>query len=870
VTDRPRWRATYRLQLGADLGFARAAELAPYLAALGVSHVYLSPILAATPGSTHGYDVVDPRVVNPELGGEEAFVAMCAAFDAHGLGVLLDIVPNHMSIASANNEWWNDILENGPASPYADYFDVDWNTGGPAQDKVLMPILGDQYGIVLESGDIRLARRGARFFVRVYEREMPAAPRSVAEILRPAAERAGSDELAFLADAFAELPSPSVVEPEARLRRARNKRVLETMLARVLEVPALASAVDDALREIASDHKLLDAFLDRQNYRLAHWKTSRHDLGYRRFFDVNELVALRTEHLPALVDTHRTVLRLLRSGAIDGLRVDHVDGLRDPRRYLEWLRSEAGDTYVVVEKILAKNEPVPADWPIEGTTGYEVMAALNGLFVDRAGAAEIDAIYREATGNTKTFAETAREAKEEILATSLASDLLRLVVLLRRIVEMHRRYRDYGDAELSTAIAAVLVELPVYRTYVRPGRPTRPEDESLVRGAVARARARLTGLEPVADLIGALLLGTMGGEAEETFVARFQQLSGPLAAKGIEDTALYRYSRLLSLNDVGLDPDDAFTAMGEFHRFCGEVGRRFPRTLAAASTHDTKRSEDVRIRLSLLSFHPERWREIVRACEAVATRGDFGIVDPETRYYLYQTLLGAWPIEVERVGAHMEKAAREAKRRTSWARNDPAFERALGQLVHALHGDRDLAGLLDLVVASLEPEETKLMLAHTLLRLTAVGVPDVYRGTELVQRSLTDPDNRLPVDFARRARLLEEVAEISGEQALARGAGEAKLWLVKRTLAVREREAGAFEGGYEPLSIDDRIVAFIRGGRVMTIAPRTPHEHEATLVLPPGRWRDAFSDSAIDGDSIAIRELLARFPVALLVKEGTA
>lgn len=868
MPDRPRWRATYRLQLGADLGFARAAELAPYFAALGVSHVYLSPILQATRGSTHGYDVVDPRVVSAELGGEEALHAMCAALDAHGLGVLLDIVPNHMSIGSADNEWWNDILENGPASPYADYFDVDWNQGGAAQDKVLMPILGDQYGIVLEQGEIRLVRHGARFFVRVYDRELPAAPRSTAEILRLAAERARSEELAFLADAFAELPSPSVAEPEARLRRARDQRVLRTVLGRVLEDVQRASTVDDALREIERDRERLDAFLDRQNYRLAHWKTSRHDLGYRRFFDVNELVAVRTEHRPALVDTHRTILRLVRSGAIDGLRVDHVDGLRDPQRYLEWLRAEAGDTCIVVEKILAKNERVAADWPIEGTTGYELLGALNGLFVDGAGAAEIDAIYREATGNTRSFAEIAREAKEEILGTSLASDLLRLVVLLRQIVEAHRRYRDYADAELSTAIAAILVELPIYRTYVRPGEAIRPEDEAAIRGAVTRARTRLADFEPLADLVEGLLLGTIRGAAEDAFVARFQQLSGPLAAKGVEDTALYRHSRLLSLNDVGLDPDDAVTAIGEFHRFCAEVGRRFPRTLAATSTHDSKRSEDVRVRLSLISFHPERWREVIRACEAVAARGDFAIVDAETRYYLYQTMLGAWPIEVDRVSAHMEKAAREAKRGTSWARTDHGFERALGELVRALHVDRDLRRLLDRVVTSLEPEETKLVLAHTLVHLTALGVPDIYQGNELVERSLTDPDNRRPVDFERRASLVREVRELTAEQVLTRGASEAKLWLVMKALGVRAREAAAFEGSYEPLSVDDRIVAFVRGGRVVALAPRTPHEHDAKLELPRGRWRDALTDVTVAGE-LAVRDLLSRFPVALLVREGT-
>jgi (1->4)-alpha-D-glucan 1-alpha-D-glucosylmutase len=865
--SQPRWCATYRLQLGGELGFARAAELAPYLAALGVSHVYLSPILRAERGSTHGYDVVDHGAVNGELGGEEGFVAMCGALERHGLAVLLDIVPNHMSISSADNLWWNDILENGQASRYADYFDVDWAAGAATPEKVLMPILGDHYGVVLEAGDIRLARTGARFFVRVYERELPAAPRSIAEILGPAATLAGCDELAFLADAFAALPSPSTADADARTRRARDQRVLQTMLARLLDEGSAASAIDETLRAIEADTHRLDAFLDRQNYRLAHWKTSRHDLGYRRFFDVNELVALRMEHRQAFADTHRTIIRLVKEGLVAGLRIDHVDGLRDPERYLDWLRAEVGDAYVVVEKILARDERIPGEWPVEGTTGYDFLSVLNGLFVDRAGAGEIDAIYREHTRNPKSFHETALAAKEEVLASSLASDLLRLVVLLRQVCELHRRYRDYGDPELASAITAMLIELPVYRTYLRPPRPVRSEDAAIVRGAAERARARVAGLEPLVDLVEKLLLGELPGTLEETFVCRFQQLSGPLAAKGIEDTALFRYSRLLSLNEVGVDPDRIGTTLDEFHRFCADVGRRTPRTLVATSTHDTKRSEDVRLRISLLSFHAERWREVVRACEAVAQRGGHtAAVDPETRWYLYQTLAGAWPIEHDRLCAHLEKATREAKRGTSWTRPGEEFERAVKALAQDLGRDSDLKGLLDLTIESLARDHMRLVLSNTLLHLTAVGVPDLYQGTEVVDDSLTDPDNRRPVDFAMRAALANEVAAMPAEDALARGASAAKLWLVMRTLELRRREPDAFEGSYEPVFGDDRVVAFARGGRVVVVAPRTPHAPSGTIALPSGRWRDVLVGGIAHGE-VRIAELLARFPVALLLRE---
>jgi (1->4)-alpha-D-glucan 1-alpha-D-glucosylmutase len=893
--------ATYRVQLRAEFDFDAAAGIAEYLSDLGVSHLYCSPYLQAAPGSTHGYDVVDPTRVNEELGGEAGHERLCQALAGHGLGQLLDIVPNHMAIAGRDNRWWWDVLENGPASRYAGYFDIDWE---PREERlrnlVLLPILGDHYGRVLEAGEIRLSRHGGRFEVSYQEHRMPVAPRSLDEMLRAAAAFCASPDLAFLADSFGSLPEATATDRDSAARRHRDKEVLAELLARLTcERREAAAAVDRQVAEINGDPDLLDALLARQNYRLAYWRLAGRELDYRRFFDVPTLVGLRVEEERVFADAHARVLEWVNRGLLDGLRVDHPDGLYDPAQYCRRLRAAAPDAWLVVEKVLQAGERLPADWPVEGTTGYDFLNLAGGLFVDPAGEGPLSGLYAALTGGSLDWPETARARKLQVLGELLAADVNRLGELLLAVCEQRRRHRDYSRHELRQALREVAADLAVYRTYVRAegaeSGSVGAEDRVLIEAAVAAAKRHRPDLAAdLFDFLAGVLLLRVRGSAAAELAMRFQQLTAPAMAKGVEDTAFYVFNRFVALNEVGGDPGRFGVSPEELHRRCQETAERWPRTLLATSTHDTKRGEDVRARLCLLSEMPERWAEAVRrwfAHNARHRRG--GVPDANTEYLLYQTLVGAWPLDAERAAAYMEKAAREAKAFTSWTRPDAAWESGLRGFVAALAADEEFQRDLAELVAPLVGPGRVNSLAQTLLKLTAPGVPDLYQGSELWCSSLVDPDNRRPVDYALRRRLLARLVGASPEEVLAgMEEGLPKLWVVKQALALRRRRPHCFGPGasFRPLPVRGaraaHAVAYCRAGAVAVVVPRlvlglAADWGDAEIELDgepagtvnatgpaapggPGQWSNELTGERFAAASCRLADLLARFPVALL------
>lgn len=883
-------RATYRLQLRPGFGFDQAAALASYLEALGVSHAYLSPILQAAPGSTHGYDVVDHGRVNEELGGPAAHARMCAAFGASGLGQVIDIVPNHMSVATHLNRWWWDVLENGPVSRYAGYFDVDWAGGEERmRDKVLLPILGDRYGRLLDSGAVNVHREGGEFTVHVYDKLVPLALHSLAEPLGRAATRGGSDALGFLVDAIGGLPLKHLTDGESMQRRHRDKAVISAMLARLFEEqPEVTRVVDEIVAEINADPEKLDALLEQQNYRLAFWRAARHDLDYRRFFDINTLAGLRMGEERVFKDTHALVISWVQEGVIDGLRVDHPDGLRDPEGYLRRLRQAAPRAYIVVEKILAHDEPLPETWPIDGTTGYEFANRVTGLFVDPEGEPPFTETWVAFVGDAapRDLETLVRRKKRLVLRELFASDLGRLVNVLVQVCDRHRRYRDYTRVEMREALEELLACLPVYRTYVRSGEPASERDVATVHRAVEAAREERPSLDPdLLSFIRNILCGWIQGDLEQDLVLRLQQLSGAVMAKGYEDTALYCHHRFVGLNEVGGDPGRFGETPAEFHAWCQRIQTRWPATMLATSTHDTKRSEDVRARLAVLSEVPARWDAAVRRWSELARRHRQGRwPDRGMEYLLWQTLVGAWPIDAERLAAYAEKAAREAKVYTSWTTPDAEYEAALRAFAQGIASDPEVVAQVEAFVAPLRVPAWCTSLSVTAIKLTAPGVPDIYQGNEVWDLSLTDPDNRRPIDFERLARLAREVAGSSVDEVMARlEEGAPKLWLTQRALGLRRRHPAWFNGGgaYAPVEATGaragRVVAFTRAGSVLTVAPRLHVAiardgwGDTALPLPPGPWRDVLTGERHEGGgAVRLEALLARFPVALLSREEGA
>jgi (1->4)-alpha-D-glucan 1-alpha-D-glucosylmutase len=880
-------RATYRVQLRKEFGFNAASGIADYLAELGVSHLYCSPYLQAATGSAHGYDVVDHSRVNAELGGAEAHEAMCATLGSSGLGQVLDIVPNHMAISSRENAWWWDILENGQASRYASYFDVEWDPPeARLRNTVLLPVLGDRYGRVLEAGDLRLVRTGSRFEFSYFDHVFPVRPRSLVGLLERAAERSGSAELGFIADALEGLPRTTAADRPSIMRRHRDKEVLLGHLERLtLDNPLVARTIDSVVAELNHDHDALDALLLDQNYRLAFWRTAQRDLGYRRFFDVNSLIGLRTELEEVFQGTHHLVLDWIRRGVIDGLRIDHPDGLRDPEQYLARLRQAAPDGWLVVEKILERDERLRESWPVDGTTGYEYLNRVGRLFVDPDGEQPLTELYERFTGEPTDVGEIIRQSKLLVLREILGSDLGRLTAILVDICEQHRVYRDYTRAELYDTLRELIINLPVYRTYVRAeANEVQEDDVRYVTEAADRAVAARPELDP--DLLYFLrdvLLLRHPGDLEHELAMRVQQLSGAVMAKGVEDTAFYVYNRLLSLNEVGGDLGQFSVSVEDYHRACLKTQERWPATMLTTSTHDTKRGEDVRARISVLAQIPDQWSEAVHRWSAMNERHRQGDVpDRNMEYMIYQTLVGAWPIDADRLTEYLEKAAREAKRQTSWTAPNPEYETGLLEFATRILDDSEFIDDLTRFLGTVLKPAWITSLAQTLLKLTAPGIPDIYQGTELWDLSLVDPDNRRPVDYEIRRRLLAELKCAAPEHIWSQAdSGLPKLWVIRQALAVRRDHPESFgpRGLYEPLyargARSGHVIAARRGDDVVVVVPRLTVRlggdwADTSLELPGGGWRNVLTGDEVDGGNVRVGDLLRRFPVALLERPADA
>jgi (1->4)-alpha-D-glucan 1-alpha-D-glucosylmutase len=869
--------ATYRIQLTPEFGFEQLRSRLPYLARLGISHVYLSPCLEAVSGSAHGYDVTDPSRVREELGGELGCVALFDACRELGLGVVMDIVPNHMA-ASASNPWWRDLLRWGAASPYAAYFDVDW---ARHDGRVLLPILGTTRRDALTQGELRLSLDSEGPVLWVDDEALPVAARSLPLIFAglgvedpSLGERLGRLEAAAAAGAA----------------RAEIEDAERALLAR-LEAPELRARARATLDAVNSVPERLQEVLEAQFYRLRFWRAGLEELNYRRFFDISTLAAVRVEDRAVFDAVHVQLRRWLASGALAGVRVDHPDGLKDPEQYLERLRSLVGPRWLLVEKILQPGEELPRSWPVDGTTGYDFASIATRLFIAPEAEAALTVTYcRLAELPGYDYAHSVAAAKGRALRELFGAEVAALTARALPVCESARGASGAGDVQ--QALLALLTGLPVYRTYLRAGRPASESDRGALEAACRHALGESPELGPLVNRLVDALIGTRVNPRHDELASAFQQLSGPAMAKGLEDTTFYDDARLLALNEVGNDPALFGASVDEFHAHARHIQQHWPRTLSTVSTHDTKRSADARLRIALLSEVPGEWA--VR-CDAWMRRARSlpggASVDPRTLYFLLQTLVGVFPISLDRLQAYLLKAVREAKAWTSWLSPDLPREARFAEFVAALLADDQFLSELSSFVARLEPAFVRHALALTLLELTAPGVPDIYQGTELWDYSLADPDNRRRVDFDARERLLDaidgspsagEFATALGGEALASeprppgaGSGAEKLWLIQRALWLRRLRPECFDarGTYTSLAVvgeeRQRVIGFQRGTGVVVVAPRltlsmTSGWGGTRVVLPEGRFVDVLTGERAVGGRLA--DLVARFPVALLVQ----
>lgn len=915
--------STYRLQLGPDLDFAAVTALLPHLARLGVGALYLSPCFAPRSGSTHGYDVVDPTRLNPALGDEAAFERLARAAGDHGMGLVLDIVPNHQA-ACGENPWWRDLLRHGAASPHAAAFDVDWRPPWPgADDRLLLPILGTRYAEALGDGLLTVALSEDDFELRYYDHRAPLDPATCASLVADgldvlASERGGGDPrvqgLGAVATALAALPARA---PEAT-ERAERARAAMTRLADLRAGSAVVRAHLDAnLARLhtndAAGRARLDRLLSAQAWRLAYWKTAVREINYRRFFNINDLAGVRVEDAAVRDATHALVLRLWDAGLVSGLRVDHVDGLHDPQAYLEWLAARTdGRAWITVEKILAPDEDLPP-WPVAGTTGYDFLNVLNGLLVDPAGLDPLDSVYGAFIGREPDFAALVRARQRDVIDWLFRSEARRLERDLTLLARRDLPGRDVAASELGRALIGVTAELTVYRTYVRdePTDDERAALEALVEAAKARDPSSDTAAYDYLQRVLCLDVPPALRDEARAFVHRWQQFTPPVRAKGLEDTSLYVYNRLVSLNDVGAEPGDGDFSLADFHRFNAHRAARHPHAMNASTTHDTKRSEDVRARIAVLSELPEVWRATLARWHAANARFQVDDVPhPNEEVLLYQTLLGAWPLDEstlpafrgERLRTYLVKSAREAKEFTSWRAPDEAREQALVDFAARILDEQENAAFLD----DFRGLQTRVAffgmlngLSQQLLKLAAPGVPDVYQGSERWSLSLVDPDNRRPVDHARCAEMLkvlvdaEATADTAGALRERWPDGALKLYVTWRALTHRRAQPRLYaEGRYVPLYADAKrrhVCAFARvhGPRwVIAVAPRltTRLTEAGAWPLGQGVWSDAalalpddapsaFTDVLtgepvpVSAGRLRLADALATLPVALL--EGT-
>jgi (1->4)-alpha-D-glucan 1-alpha-D-glucosylmutase len=963
-------RATYRVQLTSAFTLRDASALVPYLAELGVSHIYCSPYLEARPGSTHGYDVVDHNSINPEIGTRADLGHFVATLRAHSMGHVLDLVPNHVGIMGAENARWMDVLENGEAARNAGFFDIDWeSTDAAVTGEVLVPVLGDHYGEVLERGELglRFEPASGSFAVFYHEHRFPIDPRDYASILQRALANSGTGmteleraELQSLVAAFGHLPDRREHTAASIEERDRDKEIHKRRLAALaVASPALGEAIAATVHDIngtqgdPASFDVLHQLLESQAYRLAYWRVAADEINYRRFFEVNDLAALRMENEAVFEATHRLVLELIAEGSVDGLRIDHPDGLYDPAQYFRRLQSAAGriargtgraldaagrrrrPIYLVVEKITAGFERLPRDWPVHGTTGYRFTNVVNGVLIEPSAKWRFDRTYRAFIGAPASWPDVAYESKRFIVNTSLAAELNVLASALTRIARAARRTRDITRNSLRQALIEIIACFPVYRTYVAA--TVSPQDRHYIEWALTQARKRGPAIDAaVYDFVRSVLLGEGTaampaiGPAARAFTMKFQQLTAPVMAKGVEDTACYRFNRLSSLNEVGGEPDAFGVSVRAFHADARRRAQHWPHELNATSTHDTKRSEDVRARIDAITeLLPGEWRRTLGRWSRMNRMRKHEVdgepaPSPNDEYLLYQTLIGSLPLETDdaapfdefvlRVEKYMIKAAREAKLRTSWASVNTGYEEALVQFVRDILDPRSGNLFLpDLLAMTRHLTHFGLLnsLSQTLLKLTAPGVPDTYQGCEIWDFSLVDPDNRRPIDYERRRRMLGEIQSWAddpalrapGIQALLDGLtdGKAKLYVTWRSLTLRRTHEPLFtHGAYRALKVTgDRaghLVAFARhhGDELsVTLAPRLysrllggrrefplgsgvwgDTRVELPRELPRGMLIGVFDGVQVparepDGaPALAASEVLASFPVALLATTG--
>ena len=937
-------RCTYRLQFNRQFTFAQARELVGYLDALGVSDAYASPLFQASPNSPHGYDITDHNKLSSAMGSPEEFDAWVAELHAHQMGQLLDFVPNHMGIEEPLNQWWMDVLENGPSSVYAGYFDIDWHPiKTDLHDKVLLPILGDQYGRVLERGELKVHFEAGAFYLTYYDHQFPIAPGTYRYVLDVALEKLANykdedfyAELQSIRYALEYLPRRTETDPEKIAARSREKEIIKRRLERrCQEAPQVEQAVAAAVEEIngkAGDPRSfdkLDELLNAQAYRLAFWRVAAEEINYRRFFDINDLAAIRQEVPDVFETTHRLLLELVGKGAVTGIRIDHPDGLHLPRPYFEKLQQRCADTlttrpddgravYMAVEKILTGDETLRKDWRVHGTTGYEFGTQVIQLLVDQSAESAITNTFRRFVGHSMHYGHLVYAKKRLVMRLALANDINVLGNMVDRLSEQNRWFRDFTLQALVLAVRETIACFPVYRTYVEPDRPVGQEDRSVIERAIAAAKRRNPGIEEsVFNFLRDLLLLRFPenlddqAQAEHAhFVLKFQQYTGPIMAKGVEDTAFYIFNRLAALNEVGGEPQEFGSGIAAFHRKNEERQRNWPDSMLNTSTHDTKRSEDVRARMVAISEFAEGWRRSLPRWRAANHKWKKRVDEAEApdrneEYLLYQTLLGTWPIDqsgnalscvpieyVERIQKYMNKALNEAKMNTSWVQpNEPwlaATREFVGKILAANPKNKFLPVFLPMAneIAGIGAINS---LSQTLLKLTSPGVPDIYQGNEIWDFSLVDPDNRRPVDYRLRREMLETLEKVKPEELLARWAdGRIKLFLTQRVLQLRRNHPEIFaQGSYLPVettgTFRESVVSFGRQlGQhwLLVIAPRLTARigfppvgdkwQDTTLQLPDGirgqQYRDVFTSREVrfqDG-RLMLKDALASLPFAVI------
>ena len=893
--------STYRLQFNRQFTFADAKALVPYLHELGISDCYASPYFQARAESQHGYDITDHNKLNAAIGSRAEYDAWIAELHARGMGQILDFVPNHMGIGEPLNQWWMDVLENGPGSLYAPYFDIDWHPlKSDLEEKVLLPILGDQYGRVLERGELKVGFDAGSFFLRYFEHELPIAPGTYRHILNIALEKLAPDkeedfyaEVQSILTALEYLPRRNETDPARTAERTREKEIIKKRLARRCEeAPQVQEAIHAALAQINGQpgaprsFDALDELLADQAYRVSFWRVAAEEINYRRFFDINDLAAIRME-LPQVFDaTHKLLLELVGARAVTGLRIDHPDGLYRPKDYFAKLQERCAQAlgvslpldgralYLVVEKILSGRETLPRDWPVHGTTGYEFGRRVTSLLVDRAQEDAFSKIYRRFIGHTIHFGHLVYAKKRLVMRLSLANDVNVLGSMLDRLSETNRWFRDFTLDALERAVIETIACFPVYRTYVTPDAPVSEADSAVIERAIAEAKRRNPAIEEsVFNFLRDILLfrfpENLDDEARAAhahFVLKFQQSTGPIMAKGLEDTAFYIYNRLAALNEVGGEPQQFGVGLEDFHARNLETQRDWPATLLATSTHDTKRSEDVRARMVAISEVPDLWRKALGRWRTINRRAKREVNETEApdaneEYLLYQTLLGTWPVDaaglplasatpeyIARLQEYMTKALKEAKLNTSWIQPNEQWDAAtrhfVGKILEPGPKNKFVPTFVPLVeeIARLGMVNS---LAQTLIKCTAPGVPDIYQGNETWDFSLVDPDNRRPVDYALRREMLAGLKDAAPEALLQNWPdGRIKLFLTQRLLLFRRDHPQLFrDGSYTPLLATgthaESCVAFAReqaGKWIIVLAPRL----SARVGFPPigDHWKD--------------------------------